>query len=489
MPKVRETCTRCSRRRQKCDRKIPCRRCIESNQGDSCSREWRDGYNPHIHRSYPKSTVNRANLTLRGNAEQHYDSAPQRSPLSPASTASRDLVNTPATADHLTVDLASKRGANGEKCLLQNLLPSNMQILHLLNYHETSLLWYHNAFHAPTLREEVSRAINASPGGIQINTLDMRWCALLFATMAASLTCVNDSSAQSWAFNLAEKKTLSRQWYNAATKALNLGDYTSKPHISSIQAIVVMSLAANFVGFPNEQFIFYGAACRIAQVLGLQRVGFDPQLDDPSFVSADVDKSQRDRLVGREIARRIWSQLCVQDWLSIPFSGMCFIQKKHFTSIRARRLDDVTLLLVDENTPVRADFGHYVYDIASLMAEFHDAMTGAPDTTAQFEVLLRYDAKLRAVGSCFPSSFSEENTAADMPPWVPWARRTAGILFAHRIITMHRSFLERSFTDPTYSYSRWASLEASRLIVTEFAAGQIDEECPNIWSCQVSYLL
>ena len=44
-------------RRQKCDRKDPCTRCVQKNEGSSCSREWHDGYDPQVHRTYPKSKV------------------------------------------------------------------------------------------------------------------------------------------------------------------------------------------------------------------------------------------------------------------------------------------------------------------------------------------------------------------------------------------------------------------------------------------------
>ena len=41
-------------RRQKCDPKDPCTRCIQNNEAGSCSRKWQDGYDPRLHRTYPK---------------------------------------------------------------------------------------------------------------------------------------------------------------------------------------------------------------------------------------------------------------------------------------------------------------------------------------------------------------------------------------------------------------------------------------------------
>lgn len=51
---MRQTCTRCSQRRQRCDRKEPCTRCVQNGEGHLCATKWAEGYNPSIHRKYPK---------------------------------------------------------------------------------------------------------------------------------------------------------------------------------------------------------------------------------------------------------------------------------------------------------------------------------------------------------------------------------------------------------------------------------------------------
>lgn len=60
MPKQRQTCTRCSQRRQKCDRsktgKAPCSRCVQNNEGHLCTTVWAGGYDPAVHRKYPRKS-------------------------------------------------------------------------------------------------------------------------------------------------------------------------------------------------------------------------------------------------------------------------------------------------------------------------------------------------------------------------------------------------------------------------------------------------
>src|SRR5271155_3801248 len=56
MPKVRQTCTQCSMRRQKCDKQLPCGRCVKRGVPASCTREWPGEYDAKKHRVYPRSS-------------------------------------------------------------------------------------------------------------------------------------------------------------------------------------------------------------------------------------------------------------------------------------------------------------------------------------------------------------------------------------------------------------------------------------------------
>lgn len=57
MPKQRSTCTRCSMKRQKCDRQSPCSRCIQNKEAHLCTTQWKDGYDPAVHRKYPRKSL------------------------------------------------------------------------------------------------------------------------------------------------------------------------------------------------------------------------------------------------------------------------------------------------------------------------------------------------------------------------------------------------------------------------------------------------
>lgn len=430
MPKARQTCTRCSMRRQKCDRKDPCTRCIQNNEASSCSRKWQDGYDPRLHRTYPKAGSGQlpensissgssiegviqnggrsaslmqnglsmretfsshprfhnptnvttsqplSDLTYANNAQQaasnnfqfsRADNEPSNpaspmdgflEPYSNVSPNAQSSLHPNGSADNSTpvtgMTDANPFSREMEKQHLQNLIPSSRQVSQLIEYHETCLLWYHGCIHGPTFRMEVNKALQESDG-LLLKNLDLQWSALLFAVMAASLTCTSEPVARSWGFPKAQKRRLSEKWYEAAILCLHLGDYTSKHNLFSVQAIQVLSMSAHTIGFSNRQFIIFGAAIRISQDLGLQRLALDPELDSLNAGDGGRSPSRRDILTRREVGRRIWTQMCTQDWFSIPSSEMYSINKQHFTTCRPRRIDDETMLAAGDRVPLVAD--------------------------------------------------------------------------------------------------------------------------------------
>ena len=540
-------------RRQKCDRKFPCTRCIQNKEASSCSREWQDGYDPRLHRTYPKckavqSSDNNVpsgltsngvrqtlgqdrplmqNVTLTqgvysphptihditdptasqplSNVRQAAPDGIQPSQATDETTSSGFLMNnserssglvpsnTPPSIDQgFSAEIAAAGhgcapfGAHEiEKQNLQTLIPTNLQISRLVEYHEKCLLWYHGCVHGPTFQMELNKALQGSDG-FQFKCLDLQWSALLFSIMAASLTCTSDSVAKSWGFSKAQKRYLSKQWYEASIACLHLGDYTSKFSVYSIQAIQVLSMSAHTNGFSDKQFVIFGTALRVAQNLGLQRLAPDPELDTFPAYGVEMSLSRKDMLIRRELGRRIWIQICVQDWFSIPSSDMYSINKQHFTTSRPRRINDQDMVLAGDQVPVATDSVNILYSIASLMADFHDSIIALSDPAAKYDQVLKYDSRMRAL--CTQSKaqvFSAENPETSWPQWVRWTRGVTSIVQAHKVIMIHRSFLRKSFTDPRYTYTRWASIAASKTILLEAEIATADVERPAFWHDQV----
>ena len=535
-------------RRQKCDRNIPCGRCVKRGDADKCTREWPEGgYDPKLHRIYPRTP------TGADASPTNADPSPKSSYSNPPSTAVHPSLTTPKSVtsgpsprklppatpitfnpqpstgpvddvDNNTVsslefltwgrsklsdydmralellkephqsgnsglskdtgsDWDSSNGCGGtgaaQVSFLQLLLPSRKQVFQLAEYHVSSILWYHGSFHGPTFYDEL-KEVYKGPNGLQVRYMDLRWTGLLFAVLAGSMTCAREQLALTWGFKKSERAKLTRQWYKATLTCLNLADYMWRHHIYSVQAITTLTLSAHVLGYSNTQSTLLGAALKVAQGLGLQRLGCEDETTSGALTPSAL--AQRDRIIKRETGRRLWQQLCIQDWFSIPFSEMYSIQKLHFSTLNPVSCDDITMQSLSEDVPSMTSFSTVLSHIASLMPQMHDAIISSNTLYTKYEQVLDYDAQMRSLATEeLPRYFSmREALQPEWPAWVPWARRSLTICFAHKIIMIHRAFLGRSFTEQTFDFTRRTCMAAAKTILKE-ARQAYEEEGPMLW--------
>ena len=523
---------------------MPCGRCVKRGDAASCTREWPGEYDPKKHRIYPRpegaasspSTpshqesqfVDRqaypspilgkatpstqaiqpgyAPADYRGPSFAHpQETAPRapddienaasvleflawgRSKLSDYDMKALELLKEPHNSNRNTGsipdwELSHGFGGTGaaQMSFLQLLLPSRKQIFQLVDYHTKSILWYHSSYHGPAFDRELHDVCQAA-GGLQIGDMDLRWAALLFAIMAGSMTCASEQMTATWGFRKAERAKLTRQWYKASVTCLHLAEFMSRHHIYSVEAIATLTMSAHILGFSNDQAVLLGSALKIAQSLGLQRLG--PELDDTASMNGEPPVGQiRDKIISREVGRRVWSQLCIQDWFSIPFSEMYSIKALHVSTTAPRNYDDETMLPLPQSVPTDVSYSNYLFEVAILMPQVHDAIASSNTLYTKYEQVIEYDGKMRALATeGMPKYFSNwENIEAHWPPFIPWARRSLTICFAHKIIMIHRAFLGRSFTNPAFAFTRRTCMAASKTILKE-AKQAYDDEGPLLW--------
>lgn len=144
------------------------------------------------------------------------------------------------------------------------------------------------------------------------------------------------------------------------------------------------------------------------------------------------------------------------------------------------------MVLAGVQTPIATDSTNLLYDIGSLMADFHDSITALSDPEEKYDQILKYDSRMRALDTqSTPDLIFTGNPKAPGPQWVRWAKGVASIVQAHKTIMIHHSFLGKSFTDPRYTYTRWASIAASKTIIREADVATADVERPAFWHVQV----
>lgn len=349
--------------------------------------------------------------------------------------------------------------------IIQLLLPSPRMVWQLLEYHENCLLWYHGSYYALTLNAEARTFYAKHSGVIESPGVDLQWVALLFAILSASLASAPPGQVQAWGFPDHERDTLAKRWFKASITCLNRAEYTANLSIYACQAIATSTVASHILGFSNSQSIHLAAAVRIAQSLGLHRLG------------RDVAGSATEK----EIGRRVWCQLCSQDWFGIPFSDSYLVNCLYSTSEPPTNAHDGDLTPLPENVPTSTSYSRFLHKVAAIMPRLQDGIMSCNTLYTRYEQVLAWDARLRALATLErPVFLSHVPIEPEWPAWIPWARRALAISSGHKIIMIHRSVLSDSFTNPAFAFTRRTCLAASKTIIKEYKQ-VVEEDGPVLW--------
>ncbi|KAH3949009.1 hypothetical protein HBI56_003360 [Parastagonospora nodorum] len=525
MPKQRSTCTRCSQRRQRCDRKTPCSRCIQNKEPHLCTTIWKEGYNPSVHRRYPRKPssvgISESSSTLHepslGGLEDEppstaADDIPARAPPVTGPELSRFLDITidslltekdgsfsqsailNQSIEHVKSAGAQIDGSNRvanfsspvakatEVQQLQKLIPSKNVVMTITDYYEKHMLyWMGGLYYAPALREELLQAYGSSET-LNLSNLDWRWTSLIFAILSSGMIASPETLSTSWGYSIDEKIRASREWGIAANSCLHIGNYAAQYHIRSIQAIYVLHGYEHTLGSTNHWAALRAVSVLIAKGLGLHRLSSHP--DDARVMQ--LTGARKQAFIDREIGRRLWSQICSQEWLCLTTQNnyTIAITKRQFTSILPMALDEETMQpTADDTVPCYASVSQYLYDYASLMLEYHNAVLDSMDLdeVSRYAMILKFDGELRAT--------NEEQTPKPLstripldptwPKWVKWARILRQAAINYKIIMIHQSFISKSFKDARYTYTRWACGTAAKNLVALYKTR--DPEEPQWW--------
>ncbi|KAL5343444.1 hypothetical protein BJX70DRAFT_394007 [Aspergillus crustosus] len=535
----RLACAECTRKKIKCDKVIPCRNC--SRRGHACYRVPQQSSNLHAN-STTRSQINgtpRADI-LEGNlsnciqelqatlrAVRHNSSVPLTpSPAQPVAPSELGVVEAETVAasyrgnqevaeaaeveDAATIleflawgrrkvqayddsNLPSDDGpgqspgdvAIGETLMveenphlrltdessslpiLQLLLLEPVSLAQIVEYHCNCLLWYHVSFHTLVFKQELNEFLVQHKGRIDATNVDLQWVALLFAVIAGSMTCAPPAVAHSWGFSHQERGKIARRWFKAALVCLNIADYSSHHSIYAVECIGTMTISAHMLGYSNSHSVRLAAAVRIAQSLGLHMLG--------------PETGSSPQSIRKEIGRRVWSELCIQDWFSIPFSESYLIHPLCFnTSLPMNCRDDEMASLTDD-VPTSMSYHRLLHQVARLMPRLQDDLFQSKTLYTKYEHVLQYDTQMRTLASKQVPLWLK-NTPLDpsWPCYVPWARHCLTISSAHKIIMIHRKFLWPSFTNPAFSFTRKTCIAASKTIIRE-CKQVAEEDGPILW--------
>ncbi|KAH7021201.1 uncharacterized protein B0I36DRAFT_29947 [Microdochium trichocladiopsis] len=528
--RAKNSCWPCRQRKVKCSRNpIPCKNCIRRGEQSACVVDFESRPRPPILRAAggAASPENHELILLRrkvlelenelqGHKSPSYHSSPipNESPTMRRAVAPEPAAPAPADddcasqgSDALIVEdaasileflawgrqknpdyhrLASPEATRGgipgdiqeestgldDDSLgsLQMLLPSQRQVWQLVDYSDNNLLWFHGSYMPRQFRTELREFYAKAGGTITDRRIDLQWVSLLFSILTGSLLCAPRSQTGAWGFRANEQAFLSQKWSSAVMTLLHKAAYTANHSIYSVQAITTMTMSAHLLGQSNMQSIHLAAAVRIAQALGLHQLTSERKGVDPATT---------------ELGRRVWQQLCSQDWFNIPFSETYLINPLYSKSDPpVNCFDDGKFTPLPESVATPESYTRFLAKIAALMPHLLDDMTSCNTTYSRYHRVLAWDKQLRAMASERPPMLSNQPIEQGWPSYTEWARRSLAISSSHKIIMVHRSFLSESFRNPHFEFTRRTCIAASKTIIKEFKIALDDAGMPTFWTYQ-----
>lgn len=301
--------------------------------------------------------------------------------------------------------------------LLEVLLPDRETVHQLADYHNESILWYHGSYSAKIFSEDLQTFYTEYQGNVRHERLNIQWLALLFSILAGSMTCASKATYSRWGFSDAEISPLSTQWYEAAISSLNIAKYTEVHTIYSVQTIATLTISAHTLGRSNSQSVLLAAAGRIAQSLGLHRPG-------PEVPPTSIGQLRR-----REAGKRVFTQLCTQDWFQTPFSETYSLSPRFINTVRPLNCNDGDMVCQPQSIPTEASYCNFRYEFAALMPQLLDAMRDCTTLFTKYEQVLKFDDKMRKLVTAYMPTFLSPNAplADEWPAYVNWGRRSLTI--------------------------------------------------------------
>lgn len=262
--------------------------------------------------------------------------------------------------------------------------------------------------------------------------------------------------------------------FTAMMDALWSGNFLQNAVLHSVQAIAISTEVAHNLGQSQLNATLLSAAIRLAESLGIHTI----QDTHSEILNWEVK-------IEKEVGKRVWCQLIIQDHFAIPFTDSYIISPIHYNTPPPSNMDDDSLSELPSHLPTVCSYVRVLLDMAALMPDLHDGLGPVKQRKPlreQYEHILRIDARMRAAVRGFPVFLLRQDLQhEERLPWLGTARRSLAITAAEKIVMIHRPFLLRSFQMPQYSFTRQTCTAAARTILSQYEA-LVEAKDLSIWT-------
>ncbi|CAK7215080.1 hypothetical protein SCUCBS95973_002357 [Sporothrix curviconia] len=355
--------------------------------------------------------------------------------------------------------------------VVQENLPGRARAEAMVRFHLEHVAWHHSCLHAPTFTAQCTRFWATG------QTEHAQWLALYLAVISTTHFCLLHSPkyGQAPAFGATagapplavdpSDPQSAQSLFQAMLDVLHECQFLQNVSLFAVQAIVISTEVAHNLGLSQLNATLLAAAVRIAECLGVHKIEDDPvRRGMPEQARSPVEQQEMDAQEAverreREIGRRVWLQMVVQDHFAMPFTDGYVIHPRQYATGLPRNCDDADpseggdgLVEKPDSLPTISSYNRVLSTLARLVPELADGLgplRARKPLHEQYEHILAMDQKMRQVVRAIPPFFLRQDPVLEAQvPWLAIARQSMAITAAEKIIMVHRPFLFRSFQQP-----------------------------------------
>ncbi|GAA5885271.1 hypothetical protein JCM16303_005980 [Sporobolomyces ruberrimus] len=284
-------------------------------------------------------------------------------------------------------------------------------------------------------------------------------------------------------------KDLPSVWHDASLRALQLGEYGGTPRIRTLQCVILFGQYIQIFsssGQTGRYLGWFAAAVRVAQRMGLHRLGSNTKImppDDPALPPGSNS-------LKREMAVRLFHHLVnIDSFLSDSPSCRCYLlHPSQYNTARPLNLNLADLSRTDPRVPDPAPPTVYTdasYQIVQcriaeqVRASLENLVLS--EKPFSYSTVVDQDRALQAILlSNVPAIFAWECPNPIHSPRIAYERACLHEDIAARIVRLNRPFFSRGYQpNSPYSYSTQQCIDFSRrLISSNFALLDLS---PSLW--------
>ncbi|KAL7416684.1 hypothetical protein BDY24DRAFT_201110 [Mrakia frigida] len=366
-----------------------------------------------------------------------------------------------------------------------SMIPNEEAGRKLIDYDMEMVSWLHCAYHVPTFRSECDLFwAEGATGEVEVNK---SWLAMLFGVLMSALHHMPLSDAEK-IFPGESIQGLLNKYFEACITSLNEANWMGSHSLYSVQAIAIIVSPANHLGKSDLYFTMLATAIRIAQALNINHLSSDSYPAQPGQVSPPMDHRA---LITREVCKRTWWQLVIQDFFHLPFNRSCAISLRQFDSAVPLHCTEDSLFDPSTLQPLSTEvptIDSHTIQLLKLAVQVHKLFDGLhASKSIPYSLILQMDAEAQVILKEAPSWMQTDVDGnpgplpKNAPRWLEWQRMAYLVSSSHKVIILHRPFLGRAFRDPRYQQSRDTCCKFARRIL-RYLKGCTLEEFRKTWT-------